>query len=326
MPRLTRDAFDSLTASGSRLPWLRRWLMGQVWTSERYTAMTPVEFLEDGERKVNDLEEVIAAGATRVYDEFLGSVPVTRDVRAFLNEHRPCALVVFDGLSLREVPLLLQLAEKSRFSLTSEVDFSFAAVPSETVDFVEQRLGLGRVAPSQLPGRQALKQQGTAAYYYDSPARVHRLDEQAEALLLWSSFPDQTYSDSGARFSQHFAQMHTFLETAWMNTVQRIPAGRKVLITSDHGYVYFGAGMSFSRTNAALRPLNAYVGGERFRRTSESEGVPQHSDLLLVPNRNVAMIRGRVQTHPPGPASARLYKHGGLSLMEMLTPWIELST
>lgn len=36
------------------------------------------------------------------------------------------------------------------------------------------------------------------------------------------------------------------------------------------------------------------------------------------------MVRGRVQTHPPGPASARLYKHGGLSLMEMLTPWIVL--
>jgi hypothetical protein len=326
MPRLTRDAFDSLTASGSRLPWLRRWLLGEIWTSERYTAMTPVEFLEGGERKVNDLEEVIAAGAPRVYDELLGSVPPARDVRTFLNEHRPCALVVFDGLSLREVPLLLQLAEKSRFSLTSEVDFSFAAVPSETVDFVEQRLGFGRVAPSQLPGRQALKQQGIAAYYYDSPARVHRLDEQAEALLLWSSFPDQTYSDSGARFAQHFGQMHTFLETAWMNIVQRIPSGRRVLITSDHGYVYFGAGMSFSRTNAALRPLNAYVGGERFRCTSELDSVPEHADLLLLRDRNVAMIRGRVQTHPPGPASARLYKHGGLSLMEMLTPWVELST
>jgi len=194
------------------------------------------------------------------------------------------------------------------------------------VDFVDQRLGFGRVAPSQLPGRQALKQQGIAAYYYDSPSRVHRLDEQAEALLLWSSFPDQTYSDSGARFAQHFGQMHTFLETAWMNIVQRIPKGRKVLITSDHGYVYFGAGMSFSRSNAALRPLNAYVGGERFRRTSDLESVPEHSDLLLVPDRNVAMIRGRVQTHPPGPASARLYKHGGLSLMEMLTPWVELTT
>jgi len=37
------------------------------------------------------------------------------------------------------------------------------------------------------------------------------------------------------------------------------------------------------------------------------------------------MLRGRVQPHPPGPASNKLYKHGGLSLMEMLTPWLVLS-
>jgi hypothetical protein len=31
-----------------------------------------------------------------------------------------------------------------------------------------------------------------------------------------------------------------------------------------------------------------------------------------------------VQPHPPGPAASKLYKHGGLSLMEMLTPWVLL--
>jgi hypothetical protein len=48
-------------------------------------------------------------------------------------------------------------------------------------------------------------------------------------------------------------------------------------------------------------------------------------DLTLLPHRSVAMIRGRIHTHPPGPASSRLYKHGGLSLMEILTPWIVLA-
>lgn len=51
-----------------------------------------------------------------------------------------------------------------------------------------------------------------------------------------------------------------------------------------------------------------------------------HPDLAVFPHRRVAMVRGRVQTHPPGPAATRLYKHGGLSLMEMLTPWIVLDS
>jgi len=46
----------------------------------------------------------------------------------------------------------------------------------------------------------------------------------------------------------------------------------------------------------------------------------------LLAHRRVAVSRGRVQTHPPGPAGSRLYKHGGLSLMEMLTPWIVLES
>jgi hypothetical protein len=48
-------------------------------------------------------------------------------------------------------------------------------------------------------------------------------------------------------------------------------------------------------------------------------------DLTLLPHRSVAMIRRRVQTHPPRSATSHLYKHGGLSLMEMLTPWIVLA-
>jgi hypothetical protein len=59
------------------------------------------------------------------------------------------------------------------------------------------------------------------------------------------------------------------------------------------------------------------------------EGTPEptHPDLAIrqTPDAGrVAVIRGRVQTHPPGDAANKLYKHGGLSLMEMLTPWIVL--
>jgi hypothetical protein len=326
MPSFSRDVFNSLTVPGSRLPWLRTWLLDEVWSSERYASMTPTDFLDRGERDVNEIEEILGSAAPRVYDELLGNnIPHRRDVRAFLQERRPCAVVIFDGLSLREIPLLLKFAEKSRFSVR-ELDYSFSPVPSETLDFVDQRLGFGKTAPSRLPGRTELKAQNIAAYYYDSASRSHRLDSDADALLLWSSFPDHTYSDSGARFVQHFAQIHTFLETAWMNTVQRIPTDRDVLITSDHGYAYFGPGMSFQRTASAVRPLTTYLGGERFRYYSEPDGPPDHSDLTVLRDRHLAIIRGRVQTHPPGAASSRLYKHGGLSLMEMLIPWIELRT
>lgn len=323
MASLTREVFDRLTTPGPRLPWLREWLLGEVWSRKRYESLEPLAFLERGEREVNEREEVLAVAAPRIYDELAADPQPGRDLRKFLEQERPSAAVVFDGLSLREVPAILRLAADGGFHVT-EADVSTAAVPSETLDFVDQRLRAGRVAPSTLPGRRELREAGIEAFYYDHEGRRHHLPLESPALCLWSAFPDQTYQDSGARFPNHFAELHRRLEAVWRNTVQAVPPGRRILVTSDHGYVFFGHGLDAQRDRPAVRPLTEWFGGERWRALAPGEAPPSHPDVAVVPHRRVAMIRGRVQTHPPGPAGARLYKHGGLSLMEMVTPWIVL--
>lgn len=323
MPSLSREILDNLTKPGPRLPWLRGWLLNNVWTRRRYDTLDPIAFLEQGEKEVNELEEVLTAAAARIYDELITEPPAERDVRTFLEEERPCAVVLFDGLSLREIPLVLRLAEEGGLR-AGEVDVGRSAVPSETVDFVEQRLRAGRVGPSQLPGRRELKEARIEAFYYDHEGRRHPLPSDQPALCLWSAFPDQTYQDSGARFPKHFAELHRRLEAVWRNTVQAIPPGRRILVTSDHGYIFFGHGCSARRDNPTIRLLTQWLGGERWRSLKPGEDPPTHPDLTVLPHRRLAMVRGRVQTHPSGPAAARLYKHGGLSLMEMLTPWVVL--
>ena len=319
------EVFDALIQPGPRLPWLTDWMLQKVWTKERYEAHGPVEFLQQGEKQVNHLEEVMAAAAARVYDEFLSPVPPERDVQAFLTSTPEAAVVIFDGLSLREIPLLLDLAEQSRMPVET-ASYSIAAVPSETAAFIEERLKISNTSPSQLPQRRELKSQGIQAYYYAHTNERHQLDLDAKALLLWSSFPDQTYADSGARFAHHFEQIHKMLETAWQNTVQQIPKGRKILITSDHGYVYFGAGLDFNRDRASLRSLSEYLGGERHRVFTTQESPPDHPDLAILESKKLAILRGRVKPHFQGPASNKLYRHGGLSLMEMLTPWVVIAS
>jgi hypothetical protein len=83
---------------------------------------------------------------------------------------------------------------------------------------------------------------GVAAYYLGHPSERHALDTAARSLLLWSAFPDNTSRDSEARFAEHFAQIEMLLETAWKSTVMSLPQGRRVLVTSDHGYVFLGGG------------------------------------------------------------------------------------
>lgn len=324
MNNLMFDNLNNLISQGSRTEWLEKWLLNEIWTFERYQELSPIKYLEDGESKINEIEEIIAHAAPRIYDEFLDETPRGKNLFDFFRGDETYALVIFDGLSLREIPVLINLAQKSNFSI-KEMEISFSALPSETIDFIEQKLGLGNSAPSQLPNRKELKEKNISAYYYNNPNQQYQFDKDAKKLLLWSAFPDNTYNDSGARFSKHFEQIHKLLETAWMNSVQRIPHGQKIVITSDHGYVYFGPNLSFPRSNAELKPLSEYLGGERYKRLSD-DGLspPIHDDLLTFPNRKIAVIKGRVQTHPPGKSAGMLYKHGGLSIMEMLVPWIEL--
>jgi hypothetical protein len=316
--------FDRLVSPGPRLPWIKKWLLDEVWSRENYNKLKPVDFLHCGESAVNDFEQLLAAAADRTYGEMLSGPNPGKGFLDALSSPNS-AVVVFDGLSLREIPMLLGLAEQSGLKI-SRTDVSLAAVPCETMDFINRELPCGRIAPSQLPGRKELKERGIAAVYNGNYTQGITTNHEGTALLVWSAFPDLTYRDSGAKFDSHFENIHAMFETAWMNTVQRIKGKKRIVITSDHGYIFFGAGMDFPRQPSELRDLNLYFGNDRHVSLTEKPDPPASDDVYRDSSRQVALIKGRVKTRSTGEAAAKLYKHGGLSLMEMLVPWIELET
>jgi hypothetical protein len=313
---------DRLVIPGPRLPWIKQWLLDDIWSRENYLKLKPGDFLYRGEGTVNEFEQLIAAAADRTYGELLAGPDPGKNLLETLS-HPDHAVVIFDGLSLREIPIVIGLAEKSGLKI-SRTDASLAAVPCETMDFIARELPCGRIAPSQLPTRKELKERGIAAVYSGNYTQGIPENHGRSALLVWSSFPDMTYRDSGAKFDSHFENIHAMFETAWMSTVQRIKGKKKIVVTSDHGYIFFGAGMDFPRQPAELKDLNPYFGNDRYVTLTEKPDPPSSNDVFIDSSRQVALIKGRVKTRSTGEAAARLYKHGGLSLMEMLTPWIEL--
>ena len=70
--------------------------------------------------------------------------------------------------------------------------------------------------------------------------------------------------------------------------------------------------------------MNKYFGNKRNVLLSVSPDPPESDDLVVDEKKGVVMLKGRVKTRSTGEAASRLYKHGGLSFMEMLTPWIVL--
>jgi len=322
MEILDQILFKKLIKSGSRLAWIIDWLLEEVWSSERYQDLSPIEFLRGGEEKVNRFELLVASAADRIYNELLSSPDPSSNLLGTLSDPNT-ALVVFDGLSIREIPMILNLADKSGFT-ASLIGTSQSAIPSETMDFIERELLCGHIAPSQLQTRKELKEKGIVVIYSRDITQPISVEYENSPLLVWSCFPDVTYKDSGAKFESHFENIHDQFETAWMNTVQSIKGKNNIIITSDHGYIFFGTGMDFPRNPAEMRDLNAYFGNDRNVSLEEKPKPPVSDDIFIVQTQNVAMVKGRVRTRSTGEAASKLYRHGGLSLMEMITPWIEL--
>lgn len=128
--------------------------------------------------------------------------------------------------------------------------------------------------------------------------------------------------DSTASGAQLYDGIWDSLELVWQRTVQNLPSSRHVLVTSDHGYVFLGPGLSDRNLDGKDRPLK----GKRFRQFLEDEPLPEYdTDLFVDQERRLAVIKGRCHNRPQAPSSNQsLYRHEGISLMEVLTPWLVL--
>lgn len=322
---LDRSLLDVLTKPGARLPSLTRWLTEDVWTMSRYQALgqKPAAYLLEGESMIHRRETVLTLTGDSIYGELATPPPQERTIRGFLDSHPGAAVVILDGCSIREMPRLMELAQASGRAIL-ESGCGRAAVPSETEQFIADRTGLGlsTISPNDLPGRRELRDQGIRAYWFRQPTEKQTIEQSDKALLLWMRFPDMRFMDTHAASPELFDSIWDMLETVWMRTVQAVPSSKPVLITSDHGYVFLGQGLSEPRLQGIDKPLD----GKRFRFFEPNETLPEKRPGLWVDQAHkLAVLAGRIHNRPQAPSpSQSLYRHGGLSVMEMLTPWLVL--
>ncbi|MGQ0652826.1 MAG: hypothetical protein ACT4P4_11260 [Betaproteobacteria bacterium] len=325
MTALNASLLAQLTAPQPRIPQLERWLLHDVWSEAAFESAgrSPKDYLLAGEREVNERESLLGATAPSIYKELVSPEGPERTIGAFLAATAQAAAVVFDGCSLRELPRLESLARASRRAVITR-GCSRSAVPSETTQFVVDRLGLGlpEVAPSQLASRRELRERNVRYYYFGQAAAYHTIEDGPEAIVAWCRFPDQRYLDSTAVDEGLFDGIWDGFEVAWRNTVQALPPNRTVLVTSDHGYVFLKSGFS----DARLKNADRFLAGKRFRFFSAEEALPPPlAGVAIDEARRLAILVGRAHNRPQAPSAWQsVYRHGGISLMEVLTPWLVL--
>lgn len=282
------------------------------------------------ERSVSDLELLLSGSAWELWFEFECSVPrAARSLVDFWNS-RPGgkAVLILDGLSLRELPWLLQEATRRGFHI-EQAAVKGSELPSDTTPFA-RALGFAQ--------RSAMENNGASQTHYLPDARTESLNAaweycldwigSAPDIVLWHHWPDERIhqlsepGDGFQKLSREAAQKLT--SDSFWSMVERMATGRRVVITSDHGYAASGMFTDVANKEQAAW-LKTNFGSSRF---AHGPGTVHHwappiSLCLKTANGTNQFALGRRKWRSAGgyPTLA----HGGLSLLEVTVPFIELS-
>jgi hypothetical protein len=282
------------------------------------------------ERQVGDIELLLSSSAWDLWYDFESCVPRTAAclIDFWGQSTNAKAVLILDGLSLREAPWILQEATRRGYNIHRGLVCG-SEIPSDTTTFAKA-LGFGQ--------RSSLENNGASATHRLNGARTESLGAawdycldwlaSAPSIVLWHHWPDERIhqlAKPGDGFQQlcREAAQHLTSDSFW-KVVEHMATGRRLVITSDHGYA--ASGMFADVINRDQQQwLKKTFGGSRFAAacSSEDHWSPPISLCLQTKTgtHQFALGRRKWSSSSGYPTLA----HGGLSLLEVAVPFIELS-
>ena len=297
------------------------------------------------DRAVAPADLFLATAGWDLWADYYACVPRTAERLAAWWAAAPPgrAVLILDGLSLREAPWLLRGAAERGYAVHA-ADVTGAELPADTGPFA-RALGFGQ--------RSALENDGAGGAHRLPGARTDSVDlpwrecveliDAARGWVLWHHWPDERIhklNAPGRGLAALAAETAAQLagDDFWA-LVERLTTGRRLVVTGDHGYAATGL-----FPDAGDREQSAYLkaryksGRSAPAPDSEESPAPAAPDgkdsgpgawtppLDLVtetPHGRHGFVLGRRKWRSPGgyPTLA----HGGLSLLEVAVPFIELS-
>ncbi len=281
------------------------------------------------DREIGALDHFLSSSGWDLWQAFGNTVERTSDrlVRWWDEPYSAKAVLILDGLSLRELPWLLQGAKERGFTL-HEVTANASELPGDTNEFA-RALGFG--------SRSQLQNNGGGLAHSLQPAHTECVDmawKDCEGLIntspnwvFWHHWPDSKVHDGsgagqGLDILTRDAAEQLSSDDFWA-FVERLATGRRLVITSDHGYAATGY---FPDADGDVGQfLKKTFSSGRSKTGSGDTGpfVPPVALQINSPHGAHVMAVGRWKWKSQG--GYPTLTHGGLSLLEVLSPFIEIS-
>jgi len=282
------------------------------------------------ERVVGPLELLLSSSAWELWAAFEKVVP--RASQALIEFWQTTgsgrAILILDAVSLRESAWLLQEAKQRGYKLHRASAYG-SEIPSDTTSFA-RALGFSQ--------RSALENNGGGNAHRLPKARTESTDAAWDGchdwigaspdIVLWHHWLDQRIhqlSEPGDGFHRLCREAQTQLTSdGFWKLVEHMTTGRRLVITSDHGYAASGLFPDVADKDQA-NWLKQTFSSQRFAKKAPAAQtwVPPIALQLLSEHGSNHFVLGRRKWKSAGgyPTLA----HGGLSLLEVAVPLIELS-
>jgi hypothetical protein len=234
------------------------------------------------------------------------------------------AVLVLDALSLRELPLLLGGAE-ARGIVPTAIRVMGSEVPSDT-DHFARALGV--------PSRSSLASNGAPSSFalFQGPAYTDVISLPFEDclgavpnepnMLIWHSWLDDLIHGQRRLPDQIARSAATTLQSdGFWRFVERLRQGRKLVITADHGYAVSRLFSSEEIDGEVIEALREVFGASRYRAASapwEHRFMPP----VVMTESGYHVVMGQRKWRVQG--GFPQVCHGGLSLLEVAVPFVEL--
>lgn len=281
----------------------------------------------DGELAALDL--FLATGGWDLWAAYEGAAVRTSTalVEWWATQSGGRAVLILDGLSLREAPWIVHGAVPRGFKV-HEVLVTGSELPAETTPFAKA-LGLGQRSALENNGAgSSFRLQGARTETGDLPwAESEKLVGAEPRWVFWHHWPDSRIhhlSGPGQGLDALTADAVARLnDDAFWSFVERLATGRRLVITSDHGYAASGL-FSDASDDQSKYLRAAFQSGRSAAGEGESSAwIPPVALALASVHGEYRYALGRRKWRSQG--GYPTLTHGGLSILEVASPFIEIS-
>lgn len=281
------------------------------------------------DRLLGYMDLFLATAGWDLWQTYEDDVPRTAKTLATWWESRSSgrAVLILDALSLREVPWLLKGAEKRGYTV-HQAHATGAELPADTTPFAKA-LGFSQ--------RSSLNNNGAGGSHKLPGATTESVDiawgDCAEQIgaepdwVFWHHWPDHRlhdHDDPGKGLATLAREVEENLtgDDFWQ-LVDRLASGRRLVITADHGYAASGWFHDSSKDQTAY--LRRVFKSRRWTRKAIEAGawVPPIDVMIQSDHGQHLFVLGRRKWKSAG--GFPTLTHGGLSVLEVAVPFVELS-